>query len=343
MPGNCLEHMRKIALIYTGGTIGMRQNEAGKLSPMNFEGVTDKIPSLGLLPIDIVPRALSRPIDSSEMVPEIWVELIEVIEEMMDEVDGFVILHGTDTMAYTACALSFMIRGLQKPVVITGSQLPVGVLRTDAVENLVSAFEFAAMCNENGFPLVREVCIYFEYQLLRGNRAYKRSSNEFDAFSSPNFPALATSGVKVQLAQELLWESPGPLQFQKQLGTGVGVVTLYPGLDFDTLPALKGWNVLLIRTFGAGNAPKSAAFLRFLRRLEKNGTIIVNTSQCVSGSVVPGLYDSSSALEEVNMLSAKDMTFESALVKSMVLLGEELSEREFRIKFSSSLAGELTE
>ena len=343
MPVNYSVTMRKIALIYTGGTIGMRQNASGKLTPMDFDGVTEKVPSLGLLPIEIVPRALRNPIDSSEMVPEVWVELVEVIQEMISEVDGFVILHGTDTMAYTACALSFMIQGLQKPIIITGSQLPVGVLRTDAVENLVSAFEFAAMCNENGFPLIREVCIYFEYQLLRGNRAYKRSSNEFDAFSSPNFPALATSGVKVHLSEELLWNSHGELRFQKSVGTGVGVVTLYPGLDFDTLPVLKGWKVLLIRTFGAGNAPKTPSFLNFLRRLEKNGTIIVNTSQCVSGSVVPGLYDSSSALEEVNMLSAKDMTFESALVKSMILLGEGLSEGEFRIKFSSSIAGELTE
>ena len=335
--------MRKIGLIYTGGTIGMRQNENGKLAPMDFKGVTERVPALGLLPIEIVPVALADPIDSSEMVPEVWIELIKVLESMMDEVDGFVVLHGTDTMAYTACALSFMIQGLQKPIIITGSQLPVGVLRTDAVENLVSAFEFAAMSNENGFPIIREVCIYFEYQLLRGNRAYKRSSNEFDAFSSPNFPALATSGVKVQLSSDLLWYCEGPIRYQKTISRNVGVITLYPGLNFDILPALPEWKVLLIRTFGAGNAPKSQSFLRFLKRLEKNGTIIVNTSQCVSGSVVPGLYDSSSALEQVNMLSAKDMTFESALVKSMVLLGQGLNEADFRVKFMIPLAGELTE
>jgi L-asparaginase len=254
-----------------------------------------------------------------------------------------VILHGTDTMAYTACALSFMIQGLRKPVIITGSQLPVGVLRTDAVENLVSAFEFAAMVDENDNGLIQEVCIYFEYQLLRGNRAYKRSSNEFDAFSSPNFPALAESGVKVTVANELLWKSKGPLLFQKKLAQEVGVVTLYPGLIYDQLPVLKHWKVLLLRTFGAGNAPRSNQFLKFLQEVEKNGTIIVNTSQCVSGSVVPGLYDSSSTLEQVKMLSANDMTFESALVKAMVLLGQELSEEEFRSKFTTSLSGELTD
>ena len=335
--------MRKIALIYTGGTIGMRRNDVGKLTPMEFEAVSDKVPSLKLLPIDIIPVALAHPIDSSEMTPAIWIELTQTIESLMDQVDGFVILHGTDTMAYTACALSFMIQGLRKPVIITGSQLPVGVLRTDAVENLVSAFEFAAMVDENDNGLIQEVCIYFEYQLLRGNRAYKRSSNEFDAFSSPNFPALAESGVKVTVATELLWKSKGPLLFQKKLAQEVGVVTLYPGLIYDQLPVLKHWKVLLLRTFGAGNAPRSNQFLKFLQEVEKNGTIIVNTSQCVSGSVVPGLYDSSSTLEQVKMLSANDMTFESALVKAMVLLGQELSEEEFRSKFTTSLSGELTD
>jgi L-asparaginase len=230
--------MRKIALIYTGGTIGMRRNDVGKLTPMEFEAVSDKVPSLKLLPIDIIPVALAHPIDSSEMTPAIWIELTQTIESLMDQVDGFVILHGTDTMAYTACALSFMIQGLRKPVIITGSQLPVGVLRTDAVENLVSAFEFAAMVDENDNGLIQEVCIYFEYQLLRGNRAYKRSSNEFDAFSSPNFPALAESGVKVTVANELLWKSKGPLLFQKKLAQEVGVVTLYPGLRYDQVPVL---------------------------------------------------------------------------------------------------------
>ena len=170
-----------------------------------------------------------------------------------------------------------------------------------------------------------------------------RSSNEFDAFSSPNFPALAESGVKVTVANELLWKSKGPLLFQKKLAQEVGVVTLYPGLIYDQLPVLKHWKVLLLRTFGAGNAPRSNQFLKFLQEVEKNGTIIVNTSQCVSGSVVPGLYDSSSTLEQVKMLSANDMTFESALVKAMVLLGQELSEEEFRSKFTTSLSGELTD
>ena len=335
--------MRKIALIYTGGTIGMRQNQRGKLAPMDFESVAEKIPALQLLPIEILPVTLENPIDSSEMVPKVWQELAEVIDELMDRVDGMVVLHGTDTMAYTACALSFMIEGLQKPIIITGSQLPVGVLRTDAVENIVSAFEFAALADEDGSAVIQEVAIYFEYELLRGNRAYKRSSNEFNAFSSPNYPPLASSGVCLSVNKELLWRSEKLYQLRSGIDTNVGVVTLYPGLDFDQLPHLPHWKVLVLRTFGAGNAPKSTSFLEFLKRVEKNGTIIVNTSQCVSGSVLPGLYDSSSALEEVKMLNAKDMTFESALVKSMVLLGQSNSVADFHIKFPLSLAGEVSE
>lgn len=320
----------------------MRQNERGKLAPMDFQSVADKIPALRLLPIEIVPVALIHPIDSSEMVPSVWQELASIIDGLMDKVDGFVVLHGTDTMAYTACALSFMFQGLRKPIIMTGSQLPVGVLRTDAVENLVSAFEFAALADQKGNAVIQEVAIYFEYELLRGNRAYKRSSNEFNAFSSPNYPKLASSGVRLSVNDDLLWQSNESYLLDTRVDTSVGVVTLYPGLDFLNLPALTDWKVLLLRTFGAGNAPKSKAFLDFLKRVEKNGTIIVNTSQCVSGSVLPGLYDSSSALEEVKMLNANDMTFESALVKSMILLGQGLSQAEFYIKFPLSLAGEVS-
>ena len=321
----------------------MRQNPQGKLAPMDFESVAEKIPALKLLPIEIVPVTLDHPIDSSEMVPAIWQGLAKVIDSLMESVDGMVVLHGTDTMAYTACALSFMFEGLQKPIIITGSQLPVGVLRTDAVENIVSAFEFAALAEEDGSAVIREVAIYFEYELLRGNRAYKRSSNEFNAFSSPNYPPLASSGVRLSVNKELLWRSKKTYALKSGIDTSVGVVTLYPGLDFDHLPHLPHWKVLVLRTFGAGNAPKSPSFLEFLKRVEKNGTIIVNTSQCVSGSVLPGMYDSSSALEEVKMLNAKDMTFESALVKSMVLLGQGNSVADFYIKFLLSLAGEVSE
>ena len=321
----------------------MRQNEHGKLAPMDFESVAERIPALKLLPIEIVPVALERPIDSSEMVPSLWQELAMVIDGLMNEVDGMVVLHGTDTMAFTACALSFMLQGLPKPVIMTGSQLPVGVLRTDAVENIVSAFEFAALADNEGIPVIQEVAIYFEYQLLRGNRAYKRSSNEFNAFSSPNFPALATSGVRVHINEQNLWRSQHNYALDVRVSGELGVVTLYPGLDFEYLPALAHWRVLLLRTFGAGNAPKSQAFQNFLRRVDENGTIIINTSQCVSGSVLPGEYDSSSALDQFNVLNSKDMTFESALVKSMILLARTSDLEEFKGLFTQSFAGEVEE
>jgi L-asparaginase len=335
--------MRKICLIYTGGTIGMRQNVNGKLAPVDFEELRKNIPALRLLPIELEVKTMDRPLDSSEMHPSVWVDLATEIYELHDLYDGFVVLHGTDTMAFTASALSFMLRGLKKPVIITGSQLPVGVLRTDAVENLLSALEFAAM-EESGAAVIQEVCIYFEYKLYRGNRSYKRSSNEFDAFSSPNFPPLAESGVRMTVHKELLWRSSKTkLELHKGFSIDVGVVTLYPGLNFNALQVQSNWRILLLRTFGAGNAPNSPDFIDFISKCSDNGTVIVNTSQCVSGAVVHGLYDSSSALERFNVLSANDMTFESALVKAMLLLSESVDLIEFGAKFSSSLAGELTE
>ncbi|MEY2964149.1 MAG: hypothetical protein RL754_1410 [Bacteroidota bacterium] len=335
--------MKKIALIYTGGTIGMQRNEQGKLAPVNFDALRQHIPSLELLPVELDVQTVEKPIDSSDMQPSYWVDLVERIERGYSMYDGFVVLHGTDTMAFTASALSFMLRGLDKPVIMTGSQLPVGVLRTDAVENLLSAIEFAALEGPDGQPIIREVAVYFEYKLYRGNRVYKRSSNEFDAFSSPNYPPLAESGVNITVNNDLLLEPHAPLTVHKQLGTGVGVITLYPGLDYSSLPVLDHWRVLLIRTFGAGNVPSSAEFESYLQRLGKNGTIIVNTSQCVSGSVRPGLYHSSLEGRGYKVLSAKDMTFESAIVKAMVLLGEVLSADEFDVKFTASLCGELTD
>ncbi len=332
--------MRKICLIYTGGTIGMKQNLNGKLAPVDFDQLRASIPALALLPIELDVVTVDKPVDSSEMQPEGWIDLVERIEKNYQDYDGFVLLHGTDTMAYTASALSFLIEGLKKPIIITGSQLPVGVLRTDATENLLSALEFAAMERE-GEALIHEVCIYFEYKLYRGNRAYKRSSNEFNAFSSPNYPALAESGVRMSVHEELLWKPvESILRFQKKVDPSVGVVTLYPGLDFTKVPVLDDWKVVLLRTFGAGNAPNTPEFIDFLQRCEEGGVQIINTTQCVNGRIVPGLYDSSSALEQFNTLSAKDMTFESALVKTMVLLGQNLDQDEFIIKFSESLSGE---
>lgn len=333
--------MKKIALIYTGGTIGMQRDAAGSLAPVDFDRLRKHIPALELLPVELEVQTVEKPIDSSDMQPKHWVDLVERIENSYHHYDGFVVLHGTDTMAYTASALSFMIRGLQKPIIITGSQLPVGVLRTDAVENLLSAIEFAAMSDADGAPLIQEVAVYFEYKLYRGNRVYKRSSNQFNAFSSPNYPPLAESGVKIMSFPERFWKTTEPLAFWKNLSNAVGVVTLYPGLDYGTLPVLPHWKVLFLRTFGAGNVPSCPEFYRYLDQLGQNGTVIVNTSQCVSGSVQPGLYQNSLQKGNYNVLSASDMTFEAALVKAMVLLGQGMGPDEFNVKFSASLSGEL--
>lgn len=334
---------KKIGLIYTGGTIGMKANTKGKLAPVDLDHPSTYIPNLHLLDAEIYVESVDPPIDSSDMQPSSWIDLVERIERNAEVYDGWVILHGTDTMAFTASALSFMTLGLRKPIVLTGSQLPLGVLRTDAVENMMSALEYACMDDGDGLPLIQEVAVYFEYKLYRGNRVYKRSSNEFNAFSSPNFPALAESGVQVRVRENLLWRTPyESVEFQKEVNSAVGVVTIYPGLDFDQMPALPHWKVLLLRTFGAGNVPSSEPFTNYLLRLSENGTIIVNTSQCVSGAVVPGLYESSSNLDRVSVLSGADLTFESALTKSMILLAQNLTKEEFEVKFSASLCGERT-
>lgn len=333
--------MKRIVLIYTGGTIGMKANASGKLAPVNFEELKRFIPELGLLQANLEVHTLEPPIDSSDMDGSHWVALVEIIEREYHNCDGFVILHGTDTMAFTASALSFLMPGIRKPVVLTGSQLPLGVLRTDAVENVLSALEYATLEDQDGAPLVQEVAVYFEYKLYRGNRVYKRSSNDFDAFSSPNYPYLARSGVQVRVEPDRLWRTklPEP-SFQKKVGNALGVVTLFPGLDFSTMPVLSHWNVLLLRTYGAGNVPSTPAFAQYLSRLSANGTLVINTSQCVSGSVFPGLYESSSSLEHATVLSAGDLTFESALTKTMVLLGQSLDHEAFQVKFSASLCGE---
>ena len=336
--------MKRIRLIYTGGTIGMQRNEHGNLAPVEFEALLEHIPSLDLLPVQLEVEACESPMDSSDLTPDCWVNLVERIEKQYERCDGWVVMHGTDTMAYTASALSFLLQDLGKPVILTGSQLPLGVLRTDAVENLLSAIEFAAMAEADGSPTITEVAIYFEYKLYRGNRAFKRSSNEFNAFSSPNYPPLAESGVRIKVNKELLHRPDKAVPtFNKSLSSGVGVITLYPGIDFATLPVLEHWKVVLLRTYGAGNVPSSAELAQYLKRCKDAGTLVINTSQCVSGAVSPGLYLSSSVVTEAEVLSASDMTFEAVLTKAMVLLGFQVSADEFRVKFSASWCGERSE
>lgn len=335
--------MKKIALIYTGGTIGMQANAQGQLAPVHFEDLRAMLPAMDLLPGALQWFSLEEPVDSSNMTHRHWVELVELVEENYHDFDGFVVLHGSDTMAYTASALSFMIRNLDKPIILTGSQLPLGVLRTDAVENLITSVELALQSDASGAPLIQEVAIYFEYTLLRGNRAYKRSSNEFNAFSSPNYPALLESGVKIKVNKEALLRPKGPVSFHKAVSNAVGVITLYPGLDWDNLTPLAHWQVVLLRSFGAGNVQNTPAFSRFLTKCQEKNIVVLNSSQCVSGAVLPGEYESSAPLDGFKVLGINDMTFEAALVKAMVILGELKEGDDFAQLFGLSLAGEVAQ
>jgi hypothetical protein len=258
--------MRKICLIYTGGTIGMKQNPNGKLAPVDFDQLRASIPALELLPIELDVVTVDKPVDSSEMQPEGWIDLVERIEKHYQDYDGFVLLHGTDTMAYTASALSFLIQGLKKPIIITGSQLPVGVLRTDATENLLSALEFAAM-ERDGEALIQEVCIYFEYKLYRGNRAYKRSSNEFDAFSSPNYPALAESGVRMSVYDELLWKPVESTSVPETSGCLRGCGDPVSWSRFDKVAGIGGLESGLTAHFWRGKCTKYTCVYRFFTAL----------------------------------------------------------------------------
>jgi L-asparaginase len=315
-----------ILIIYTGGTIGMiRDEETGVLKPFNFEKVYEQIPALEWFNYQLDFHCFDPLLDSSNMNQEVWVSLAGIIEKNYESYDGFVILHGSDTMAYTASALSFMLENLNKPVILTGSQLPLGELRTDGRENFVTAVEIAA-AKEDDTPMVPEVCIYFENQLLRGNRAVKYNAENFNAFISPNYPALADVGVYIKYNKSFI-SKPNfkKLRVHKKLDKRVAVLKLYPGLSEEyvnsilQIPQLKA---LVMESFGSGNAPVDQWFIEALKTAIDNGLIILNVTQCLSGSVEQGKYETSSALKKIGVVSGKNITTEAALAKLMYLLAE---------------------
>lgn len=338
----------KILLLYTGGTIGMiADEEGGSLKPFRFERLLDQIPELGQLHCQIDTDSLDAPIDSSDISPGHWVRLARRIEKDYYHYDAFVILHGSDTMAYTASALSFMLQNLSVPVILTGSQLPIGIPRSDARENLLTSLEMALAKNEEGGALVPEVAVYFEYDLMRGNRLHKVSSQDFEAFQSINYPKLAEAGVSIKYHRNYLRRpSPGAFHIDTRWETGVGVLTLFPGMQaafaLPTLEnrALKG---LVLRSFGSGNAPTSPWFLEALEKALARGLKIVNVSQCDYGEIQMGKYEASRRLKELGVISAKDMSFEAALCKLMHLLPQGLNDREFQQRYESNLQGELSD
>ena len=338
--------MSKVLLISTGGTITMvRDAKSDALVPADIETFKAFMPELfaGGIHVDI--QAFSPLIDSSDIGPDSWRQIAQMVYDRYADYDGFVVLHGTDTMSYSASALSFMLENLSKPVVFTGSQLPVGVLRSDAKENLLTAIEIAAAKDEEGNAIVPEVTIYFEDQLFRANRTTKRNAEHFSAFNSYNYPPLAKAGVHITYLPHLIrYSDPkAPLTLHTQFDTNVAVLKLFPGIQPAVVRAVlraRGIKGVVLETFGAGNAPSDQWLYRELKAAVERGIIIVNNTQCNTGSVEMGLYAVSLNLMKAGVLSGHDITTEALLTKMMLLLGEQPDKAHDLI--TQDLCGEVT-
>ena len=337
-----------ILIIYTGGTIGMIRNAVtGALESFNFDHLLRHVPERRQFNLNISSRAFNPPIDSSDMNPSLWRRIVEIIHTNYEKFDGFVILHGTDTMAFTASALSFMLEGLTKPVILTGSQLPIGVLRTDGKENLLTAIEIAAAKNSDGTPRVPEVCIYFHQKLMRGNRCTKTSADSFNAFTSYNYPNLAVSGMEIQYNTHFIAPYNASKKFTPhyKMSSDIIIFSLFPGIQQGIVEKLLNSDEIkgiIFRTFGSGNAPKAQWLVDALSEATRKGKVIVNITQCHTGSVKMKLYETGLQLLDAGIISGRDMTVEAALTKMMFLLGEELPVDEVRQKMKSNIAGEIT-
>lgn len=337
----------KILIVYTGGTIGMVVNPTtGGLHPFDFSHIIDQVPELKRFGYAFDTITFTPLIDSSDVRPDFWVKLAHIIQENYSSYDGFIILHGTDTMAYTASALSFMLEDLQKPVVLTGSQLPIGTLRTDGKENLITAIEIAA-AEKDGQPLVPEVALYFENRLYRGNRTTKVSSEHFNAFTSPNYPELAEIGINIKYNYSNIRYPVArkDLKVYDQVNPNIGIIKIFPGLGKEVVEFMTQSDKIegiLLETYGAGNAPNADWFLKAVENAVKHNKIVLNVTQCMAGQVDMSKYDNGKILLDAGVISGYDITTEAALAKMMFLLAQ-FSDREMIKRYmNESLRGEIT-
>lgn len=346
---NPIRERSAILLIYTGGTIGMKEDPTlGALKPFDFSQILEEVPELKKFAYRIDSHTFSPLIDSSDVEPSLWVELAHLIEEKYDDYDGFVILHGTDTMAYSASVLSFMIEGLTKPVIFTGSQLPIGAPRTDGKENLISAVEIAATKDDEGHALVPEVCICFDNMLMRGNRTSKRNADNFRAFSSENCPPLAEAGISIRYNTAVIRKPVSWAQrpeFHKNLDTRVAILKIHPGITPQVVKDIvcsKDTRAVIIETYGAGNAPSKGWFLDIIAQASQAGKILMNVTQCAAGCVNMDIYATGKSLKEAGVTSGYDSTTESALAKLFYLLGRFEDNTGVRKFIGENLRGEIS-
>jgi len=337
--------MCQIMIIYTGGTIGMMSDpKTNVLKPINFEQIMDNVPELERLNCRIKVHSFAEIIDSSNMNPTIWSQIARLIQKNYDDVDGFVILHGSDTMSFTASALSFMLENLAKPVIFTGSQLPISAIRTDAKENLMTAIELAK-AKKHDKARVPEVCIYFDYKLFRGNRSFKYNSAKFEAFRSPNYPVLAESGVHLRFsANDVRRPADEPLIVHENLVSDVAVLKLYPGISPKVVENIVNAEVrgIIMETFGAGNTTTESWFIDQLKHAIDGGKVILDISQCKVGTVELGRYETSKQLKDIGVANGYDMTYEAAVTKMMYVLGQSTDPLEVKRLLEADLRGELT-
>lgn len=337
----------RVLIIYTGGTIGMMENPVTHAhEPLNFAHLKSHVPELELLNVSYGTVQFDPPLDSSNVNPSHWERIARIIVDHYDQYEGFVVLHGTDTMAYTASALSYMLENLSKPVVLTGSQLPIGVLRTDGKENLITAIEIAAAHDRIGLPMVPEVCIYFQSALLRGNRSKKFNAEVFNAFRSPNYPAIAEIGVHINYAHHYIRYTAerAPLKPHYTMSSDVTVLKLFPGITQSTVDAIlatPGLRGVVLESFGTGNAMTDDWFIASLKAAVDRGVVVVNVSQCLGGAVEMARYDAGNRMAQIGVIGAADMTFEATLTKLMFLLGQGYDSEQVKVLMNTPLAGEM--